>query len=220
MSERFTPLEYNLPDAVLLEKKNNNGHHRYLAWIPDRTIVVIGNGSDPETELHLDRIVSDSIPVYRRDTGGCAVLLAPNMYVCSFALYGEGLKDTVGYFKKFNAIVIDALSTLGIDNLSHRGISDIAIDDRKIAGTALYRNKDVIFYHAILNVACDVNLIERYLKPPPRMPDYRRGRYHKDFVTSLEELGHKITFNDFESALEDVWNRERKNLRGENTTQV
>jgi lipoate-protein ligase A len=215
MSDSFIPLDYDLPDAALIRKDSKSDCQQHLAWIPDRTIIVIGNGSDPDTELHLDRLKTDEIPVYRRNSGGCAVLLTPDMFVCSFALYGEGMRDSVGYFSRFNAIVIDALSTLGVDGLAHRGTSDIAVDDRKIAGTALYRNKDVVFYHAIINVAGNVDLMGRYLKPPPRMPDYRRGRTHNNFVTSLEELGRRPTFRDFESALTDVWNRQHKNLRGD-----
>jgi lipoate-protein ligase A len=34
-------------------------------------------------------------------------------------------------------------------------------------------------------INADLSLIDRYLKHPPREPDYRRGRSHLDFVMSV-----------------------------------
>ena len=50
--------------------------------------------------------------------------------------------------------------------MKFRGISDIAIDDLKILGSALYQNKDVVFYHAVLNVGESTNLMESILNIP------------------------------------------------------
>jgi len=192
---------YNLPDADLIRAQE--GSPRSLVWAPERVMVVIGNGSDPDAELHADLIVRDSIPVVRRDTGGCAVILTPDMFVASFSLYGGGLTDSIKYFRFFNTIIINALGNLGVDGVLHEGRSDIAIDGRKIAGTAIYRNRNVIFYHAIINAGGSTELMERYLRVPPRMPDYRIGRSHKDFVTSLAEQGYQLSIDDFRMAMDD-----------------
>jgi lipoate-protein ligase A len=192
--------EYTLPDADLIH--NASGFSRHLVWLPDRTIVVIGNGSDPDAELHTESIAQDGIEVVRRGTGGCAVILSPEMFVASFAIYGRGSTDSVRYFRLFNRIVIDALGSLGVEDVSHEGRSDIAVSGRKIAGTAIYRNRNLIFYHAIINVAGDTELMERYLKIPPRMPDYRKGRSHSDFVTSLAEQGYELSIDEFRRAID------------------
>ncbi|MBU1318680.1 MAG: hypothetical protein KKG33_11510 [candidate division Zixibacteria bacterium] len=190
---------YDLPDADLIRSQESSP--RSLVWAPDHVMVVIGNGSDPDTELHTDLIIRDNIPVVRRDTGGCAVILTPEMFVASFALYGSGSTDSIKYFRFFNTIVINALENLSVDGVLHEGRSDIAIDGRKIAGTAIYRNRSVIFYHAIINAGGSTQLMERYLKVPPRMPDYRMGRSHKDFVTSLAEQGYQLSIDDFRMAI-------------------
>jgi lipoate-protein ligase A len=204
-----TLLNYDLPDAVLLT--DSGMADRCMIWTPERECVVIGNGSSVDNELHLDRIAADGIPVYRRDSGGCAVVLTPDMIVCSFAIYGAGLRDSIGYFSYFNSIVIDALRSLGVDGLKHRGTSDIAIANRKIAGTAIYRNKHVTFYHAIINLAGDTSPIERYLKMPPRMPDYRNGRSHAEFITSVSETGINPSRSEIEGAVLSVW-KSRANI--------
>ena len=86
-------------------------------------------------------------------------------------------------------------------DLSHQGISDIALRSRKVAGTAIYRNRELVFYHAIINLSGTTEAMERYLKLPPRTPDYRRGRSHAEFVTSLAEEGHSITASDVHCAV-------------------
>ena len=50
-----------------------------------------------------------------------------------------------------------------------------------------------MLYHAVLNRAESTDTIERYLKHPLREPDYRHGRNHGDFVTSLAAMGYAFT---------------------------
>jgi lipoate-protein ligase A len=40
-------------------------------------------------------------------------------------------------------------------------------------------------YHGTLLYEFDLGLIETCLRMPPRVPDYRRGRTHGDFVTNV-----------------------------------
>ena len=57
----------------------------------------------------------------------------------------------------------------------------------------MYKRKDTLFYHAVLNFAVPASLIERYLRHPSKEPDYRAGRSHSEFVTSLQENGYAET---------------------------
>jgi lipoate-protein ligase A len=43
-------------------------------------------------------------------------------------------------------------------------------------------------YSATLLVDPDLDLVERYLAHPPREPEYRRGRPHRDFMGRLGGL--------------------------------
>jgi lipoate---protein ligase len=142
------------------------------------------------------------VPVMRRATGGCAVVLTPAMAAISFALYTSTQKKSSDYFRAFNAVIIHALATLGVSGAEHKGISDIALGGRKIAGTALYRNREMIFYHAVLNLSGGTELMERYLQAPPRTPDYRAGRRHRDFVTSLAAEGLSVEINALKGRIE------------------
>jgi lipoate-protein ligase A len=102
-------------------------------------------------------------------------------------------------------MIINALQALRVKHLRLAGISDIALDDRKIAGSSIYRNKDILLFHAILNLSGRGEIFERYLRFPPRQPDYRHGRAHGDFVTSLQAQGYSIDPQAFMSALQVEW---------------
>lgn len=191
----ITCLPYDLPDAPLLEPSAEAA--RCMVFVPPETMVVIGKGSDPDLELNKGAILADRVPVLRRGTGGCAVVLSPDMMAVSFSISSESQLKSSEYFQLFNQTVIRALEAQGIHGLHHAGTSDIALDNRKVAGTAIYRNRHLVFYHAIINVAGNTDLIERYLSIPPRTPAYREGRNHSDFVTSLQTAGYPLDVDAF-----------------------
>ena len=192
---------YELPDAALLQTSEIAA--QCMVWRPERTVVVIGKGSDPALEVDMAETETDAVSVLRRATGGCAVVLSPEMLVASFAILHDFQLPSKEYFHIFNSLIIHALARQGVARLEHRGISDIAIHGRKIAGTAIYRNRRMIFFHAIINVAGSTHLMEKYLKMPPRVPDYRDGRPHSAFVTSLAEHGHTLDETRFEHDLQE-----------------
>ncbi len=113
------------------------------------------------------------------------MVLSPGVLVISLVKTVKHLYHFTEYFFQINGIVIDALRELGVNGSNQRGISDICIGDRKISGSSMYRSKALLFYTASLMVANDVTLLDRYLKHPPKEPDYRQGRPHRDFVTTL-----------------------------------
>ena len=199
-------LEYDLPDAELSAPGGET--NRWCAFVPPRGMAVIGKGSDPQAELNIETILADGIPVLRRNTGGCAVVLSPRMFAVAFALFQKQQRKSSDYFRLFNDLIIRALCALGVSDLEQAGTSDIARHGRKIAGTALYRNRELVFFHAVINAAEDTALMERYLRLPPRMPDYREARSHASFVTSLAEQGFRVEFDALRRQLEKEFRRE------------
>lgn len=191
---------YHLPDAELLNQPAD-GSGRFMIWIPDRVMIVVGKGSDPAKELNIQAIRDDGVPVIRRGSGGCAVVLSPKMIVISFAVYRKNQLKSSEYFDKFNRIIIRSLEREGVKGLSFRGTSDIALGDRKIGGTSLYRNRNLVYFHAVLNSAEGTEQMERYLRHPPREPDYRRQRSHSEFVTSLKDAGFNIDIRNLEKSI-------------------
>ena len=191
--------EYSLLDSALIG--NFSSDYNYLVWIPEETAVVIGRGNDPEKSLFIDNIIKDGLPVYKRPSGGEAVIISQNTLVISIAdNRGQQLKSRE-YFLKYNSAIIKALESLRVKGLSRAGISDIALNGKKILGCSIYRNKRQVFYHAVLNVGETPDVLMKYLRYPKKTPDYRSGRDHKNFVTSLSMEGYDLSIEELKRTI-------------------
>lgn len=182
---------YDLPDAELLE--DNISSYRYMVWEPGFLCIVLGQSNQLDQSVYIEQAEVDNVPVYQRPSGGETVVLSPGTLVVSILKQVDGLRSPRQYFNAYNEKIMQALRGLGIKNLSSNGISDICIGNQKILGSSIYRNKDRVFYHGVLNRAESVEIIERYLEHPIREPEYRDGRSHRDFVTSLAQQGYQFT---------------------------
>jgi len=198
----YQTLPYTLPDAVLIDAEATTND--FMVWQPAETVIVLGQSNQAGTAVHTDLAMQDGIPVYKRHTGGQTVILTPGTLVISVRLISEKLENPQIYFRLVNHLIIEALSKSGVANLVEKGISDIAIGDKKILGSSIYRKKSMVFYHAVLNIAESPEFIGRYLKHPVREPDYRVGRKHEDFVTSVNRAGFPLSIEKIRKALIDL----------------
>jgi lipoate-protein ligase A len=80
--------------------------------------------------------------------------------------------------------------------IEQEGISDLAIAGRKFSGNAQQRKRHHLLHHGTLLYAFDLARVGRYLRPPPRQPEYRAGREHTAFLRNLalsaEELLRRL----------------------------
>ncbi|NLI48427.1 MAG: hypothetical protein GX414_15090 [Acidobacteria bacterium] len=199
------PAPYDFPDRELLNA--DGAVYRCLVWQPAAVCVVIGRGNSSAASVFLDRAAADGVAVVQRPSGGEAVVLSPRTLAVSAVHRAADQMASRRYFELFNGAAIRALAGLGVTGLSRRGISDIALGDRKILGSSIYRNRRQVLYHAVLNVAESPELMERYLRPPGRQPDYRRDRSHRDFVTSLAAAGYALSMAALHDALHTALTR-------------
>jgi lipoate---protein ligase len=175
-----------------------------MIWLPDQNYIVLGASNDPENSLFAENVIGENIPVYKRPSGGQSVMITPGTIVISVLLNGseERPKEV---FNKINSWIMISLAALGIDGLSMKGISDIAIGEKKILGSSMFRKKEKIFYHAVLNVSEDPEHLERFLKHPLKEPDYRKNRRHRDFVTSVHDSGNAVSRQELIDSLKKVF---------------
>jgi lipoate-protein ligase A len=175
-------------DDALFAATRDDGQPRVAIYRPDSIQVVLGRGSKPELEIHAERCRADGIQVLRRRGGGCTVLLDPGDVIVSVCLHAPGIGENKRWFSFINERLLGALVDLGAKGLRQAGISDLALGEKKVAGCSLHRSRDTLYYSASLLVDPRIELMQRYLKHPPREPDYRKGRTHEQFVTSLKSL--------------------------------
>lgn len=189
--------EYNLPDIELLQRKSN----QFLIWIPDKVYIVLGASNNIHDALNMDNVIRDSIPVLKRPSGGQTVILTPNNIIVAAVFVNKSSLHPKDVFQQMNKLIISTIENIGIHNLSMMGISDIAISGKKILGSSIYRSKEALLYHAVLNLGEPSSTFEKYLKHPSKEPDYRQGRSHSEFVTSLREKGYTRSYHHLENAL-------------------
>lgn len=199
----------------------------YLAWVPAGKAIVLGNSQEPEKELNMAAILADGIPVFKRASGGGAVLLSPGCVCLGLRFAKDKSLSIHDYFAKGSAVISEvAAERLGLD-LRLRGTSDLACLgplgaeaamgeklaesegnpegtlERKVAGCALYMPRDFVLYLVSILVDPDFDGIEKYLAHPSKEPGYRGGRSHRDFLAGLGPLsGKKLQPTDLATWLE------------------
>ena len=201
---------YHFPDADML--KETGPAIEFRSWQPDGEFIVLGNSDDVESSIFIEEVKKDKIKIVKRPTGGHAVYLSPKMISISLVTRKNPLPRSADFFLRGNTILFNTLEELGVKNLSLEGISVIAIANKKIIGTAIYRNRFLVFYHAILNLAEEPGKIAKYLKFPPKVPDYRKERPHSEFITSLWNEGYLLGVSEIKNTIENVVTSEKSDI--------
>jgi lipoate-protein ligase A len=80
------------------------------------------------------------------------------------------------------------------------GHTDLAVEGRKVSGNAQRRRRHAILFHGTFLLKADFHLMAEVLPPPSREPDYRAGRGHEDFLTTLN-----LSPQSIQSALMETW---------------
>jgi len=192
-------LPYSLPDLTFFHSRKIELDT--MCWIPDRRIIVLGRGSQPEQAFFPEQAARRNIPVMRRPSGGETVLLSPHTILIAAVRTGVKLQSPHRFFTEFNQRVISALQSCGVEDLNQKGTSDICIGRKKILGSSIYWHRNRLLYHAVLNVGEPLENIDILLKHPPREPEYRKGRSHSEFVTSLRSAGCRTSIEILKKSL-------------------
>lgn len=173
-------------------------------WEPQGIAVVIGHAQRAELEVQSDACRRDGVAVIRRRGGGGAVVLLPGVLCLTCAFISRQSDSPYHFFRQINTFLIHLLAArFGVTGLQLAGISDIALGDKKILGCSMFKSRALFFYQGSLLLNPDLARIGRYLGHPSREPDYRQGRDHADFVTSLWAEGHRIPLAGLAAAMEE-----------------
>ena len=84
--------------------------------------------------------------------------------------------------------------------VTFRGVSDLAIGEKKISGNAQRRMRRSLLFHGTILHGMPADVIARYLRHPSRQPDYRRDRPHDSFLRTLD-----ASPEDIKQAIAEAW---------------
>jgi lipoate-protein ligase A len=125
-------------------------------------------------------------------------VLAPGMLVVALRLPVRPELAADCWFGRVNAVLVPAIeASVGVSPVC-RGHGDLALvcadgAERKILGTSLRQTSRGVYYLGVLLIDDAIALMQRYLAPPSRQPDYRAGRGHSAFCTSLGANGAELS---------------------------
>jgi lipoate-protein ligase A len=191
----------------LLEGYERTKSPVWRVYEPMETAAVLGASCIPSRDLIIENLDKDGGPSRFRKGGGGAVILSLGQVVLALVVEVGDPFSNREYAHRINQWIMDALSGMGVAGIDQCGISDLAIRGRKIVGTSIYRRKLLLFYQASLLVSNDISLFSRYLAMPVRIPDYREGRGHVAFCTTLAREGYSVSTADVIAGLASVVER-------------
>jgi lipoate-protein ligase A len=172
-------------DEILFQKLERGGTNETLRfWECSQPAVVVGASGHIGQQVHEKACVEDGVPILRRTSGGGAVVIGPGCLNYSLLLSLAERPELYGVANSYQRILTRIAEALSVPRLAIRGISDLAIDDRKISGNSQRRGRRALLHHGTILYDFNVLLMERYLKSVRRQPAYRSGRSHQDFVTN------------------------------------
>ena len=187
----FDKPEYNLAlDQVLLDQAEEGISGAVLRfWEPAQPFVVLGVSQKLSEEVREDACDRDGIPIHRRCSAGGCVLQAPGCLNYAFILDTVERPEVSTIRSSYEVIlgrICAAFNAVPL-RVNREGISDLAIDGKKVAGSAQRRRKRFILHHGALLFGLDFALLDRYLKEPREQPSYRGRRPHGAFVQNLAQ---------------------------------
>ena len=173
-----------LDEALLLEAEAGRGGEVLRVWEWPATAAVLGSGCRLAEDVDEWACAADGVPVLRRASGGGTVLLGPGCLLYTLVLDQERDPVLSQIQPSYRFILGRVAAALG-GGAAQEGISDLALAGRKFSGNAQQRKRRHLLHHGTLLYTFDLGRVGRYLRPPPRQPEYRAGRGHAEFLLNL-----------------------------------
>lgn len=180
-----TPAENLALDEWLLERVGAGAGEALRLWQCPVHAVVLGAGGRVADDVDRAACEAAGVGIVRRTSGGGTVLIGPGCLMVSLALSLAARPALRDIRASHCAIGRQTAAALDIPGLAVAGTGDLAIDGRKVSGSAQRRTRDAMLHHFTLLVGMDVALMARCLREPPRQPNYRQRRPHAAFVSEL-----------------------------------
>ena len=169
-------------------------------WMADRPAVVLGSSCRIDAEVDRAACADAGVAILRRPSGGGTVVVGPGCVMWTVVEPHPGGAPAIeavhaAMLEPLAATLSAALAAAGGPSrrVERRGTSDLvlacgdgaATAERKVSGNSLRVRRHGVLYHGTLLDACDLDLVARVLRHPPREPDYRAGRHHGAFLANL-----------------------------------
>lgn len=169
----------------------------FILWRNEPSIIV-GKNQNTLSEINIEYVKENNIPVVRRQSGGGAVFHdLGNINFTFIANDKKGFSD----FKRFTQPIINLLRTLDID-ATFSGRNDLLIDGKKFSGNAQYNYKNRVMHHGTLLFSSQISDLSNALKVNPIKFEGKGIKSVKSRVTNIREhLKKDISILEFKDLI-------------------
>lgn len=203
--QSFSSPEENLAcDEALLEACEEGEREAEVLrfWESAEYFVVLGYTGKVHEEADAAACKELGIPILRRTSGGGTVLQGPGCINYSLVLKINnssvaGITETNRFVMQRNAHALSRVLNAPVELQGH---TDLTLQNRKISGNAQRRRQKYLLFHGTFLLDFDLTLLSRVLRQPPKQPEYRAARGHRDFLTNLN-----IAASEVKAALRGEW---------------
>ena len=178
-NEKTNPY-FNLAMEEYLLK--NIDEDMFILW-RNESSVIVGKNQNTLSEINLDYIKENSIPVVRRLSGGGAVF--HDLGNINFTFIANN-NDNFSDFKRFTTPIIELLKSLDI-NAEFSGRNDLLIDGYKFSGNAQYNYKNKVMHHGTLLFSSKISNLSNALNVKPIKFEGKSVKSVKSRVTNISE---------------------------------
>src|SRR3990167_5879266 len=180
----------------------------HLLFYVNEPSIIIGKHQNTHEEINHDYVEKNHIHVIRRVSGGGAVY--HDLGNLNFSILTQSKNSIANDYQFFLAPVIAALNHLGVNAIA-TGRNDIAVDNRKISGTAQYRKGENVFCHGTLLFNSNIDAIVSSLNVKPDKIQSKGIQSIRSRVANISDfLTQAMTLNQFKHLLmKAIFNQQR-----------
>ena len=186
-------------EAMLIARNERSAPSTLHLYRRDAPAVSLGYFQKVRECVDLTVAREKGVSIVRRMSGGSAIYTDKGQLIYSLIADEDELPGTAeDVFDKICGVLIDALSSFGIEAEHHRP-NDVLVGGRKISGSAQARRGRCVAQHGTILVDADLALMNRVLPSAKRAID--------GMTTMALELGYSPSMDSVAKALVDSFQR-------------
>lgn len=181
----------------------------FILWRNEPAIIV-GKNQNTISEVNVEYVKENSIPVVRRLTGGGAVF--HDLGNINFTFISTNDHKSFNNFRKFTQPIIDVLKSLNVE-AEFSGRNDLVIQGRKFSGNAQCNYKDKVMHHGTLLFSSEIKDLSAALKVKPSKFEGKAVKSVASRVTNISEhLKSTLSIIEFKEMVMEHVTKEKESV--------